>query len=182
MTAVPKANGGLTLLEATIALAVFMVLSASIVAVWQHTARSAALLLARQHAFEQARGSLDVMVMNVQMAQSITLRTDTNDTLELMTLNQLRQNPNNPAAIEPWNFDFIFNINGAPGTIAHQTLRFSGPTNEFARNIGNIIVEVDRYPSPQRMYISIITACLSPREPITVHGSIDIRYKNFSRG
>ena len=178
-----KRNKGLTLLEATIALAVFMILSVSIIAVWQHTARSTAYLLARQNAFEQARGSLDVMIMNIQMARNITLTTDTQHNLEVLVLEQRRIRPGSSNETEYWNFVFYFNINALPiHEGSFQRLRFSGLTNEFARNIGRVTVTTDRYPNPQRIYVTVATACEYPRVPVTVEGSVDIRYKNFSRG
>jgi len=178
-----KWNRGLTLLEATIALAVFMILSVSVIAVWQHAARSTAYLLARQHAFEQARGSLDVMIMNIQMARDITLTTDGQDNLEMLVLKQLRRNPDRPTERQLHNYVFYFNVNASPTQEgSFQRLRFGGSTNEFSRNIGRVIVTTDCCQEPQRMYVTVTTACEYPRVPVTVEGSVDIRYKNFSWG
>ena len=155
------------MLEVTIALAVFMVLSAGIFAVWRHSSNSAMHLLARQNAFENARGAMDALLMNIQMAKTIVLVTDRYDNLESLTLTE-----RNPQGFLH-NYIFQFDVNAAPGTTQHQRLRFG--MQEFASNLAAIIITIGG--NYQRMYITIITGC---DYPIILYGSGDIRYKDVT--
>jgi len=161
---IKKARGGFTLLEAVIALALWLILSAGIFLVWQHSALSGTSLLERQSAFENARISMDALIMNFQMARRITLQTDSNDILQRLTLNQ--RNPQGQ-----WqDYTFRFNLNAAPGSARHHRLEFGD--NEFAENIAEIRIE---YIDESRMQITITTGC---EVPIILEGSVDARYKN----
>ena len=158
-----KSRSGLTLLEAVIALALWLVLSIGIFLVWQHTALSGADMIERQTAFENARISMDALIMNFQLARRITLQTDSNDVLQRLTLNQ-----RNPLGIFE-NYVFRFNVNALPASAQFQRLEFGN--NEFAANIAEIKIT---YVDDNRMVIKIITGC---DDPIILHGSVDVRYK-----
>ena len=173
---------GLTLIELIVALAVFMVLSMSVMVVWHQSSQSVFYIFNRQNAFEQARGALDSMIMNVQMAHTVALTTDQHGNLELLVLTQLRDEatPTQPRVF--WNYVYYFDVNALPDQVgSYQRLRFSGPTNELARGIKSVVIELDREISPRRMYITITTACPPPREAVVVMGSVCLMYKNFTQ-
>jgi type II secretory pathway pseudopilin PulG len=174
-----KNKKGFTLLEAVIALALWLVLSAGVFFAWQHSAQSSAMLFERQNAFENARISMDAIIMNFQMARRINLQTDGRDVLQTLTLNQHFRDgsvPRNCLGGRPWNcnethfanYTFSFNANASPTSVRFQRLEFGN--NEFAENIAEIIIQyVDG-----RMEITITTGC---DEPIVLEGSVCVRYK-----
>jgi len=177
-----KKSAGFTLLEATIALAILLILSLSMMTVFYHTLNATTFLRERQHAFEQARGSLDLLLMNIQMARSIVLHTDNDGNLMTMTLSQ--REPNG----ELGSYDFHFIANEQIISIGQRN-----NSNTFARHIANITVIPDQEMNPRRLYITITTVCRCiPRyghcectpcacEIITLTGNADIRYKSFRR-
>ena len=158
---------GVTLLELTIAIAAWMILSLSVFLLWQHTSGTTVNMLTRQNAFENARASMDALTMNIQMANAITLETTGDNVLERLTLTE--RDPQG----QLHNYVFDFNVNALPGTARYQVLRFGA--NEFASNIARIYVTYA--PSGRRMDISVKTGC---DEPIVLHGSVDVRYKNIT--
>jgi len=162
-----RAQKGFTLLELTVALSVWMVLSLGVFVLWQHASNTTFGLLTHQNAFENARASMDVLIMNIQMANDIVLDTDNNDVLR--TLIVPGRNPQ--GIIHPFRFEF--NVNAPPGTPMHQVLAFGqGAENAFALNISRIYMV---YVPGLRIDITIQTAC---DYPIILHGSVDVRHKN----
>jgi len=166
MTKYKKASGGFTLLEALIALAIWMIVLMSVVMVWQHVSARTEALLTRQSAFERARGSLDALIMNIQMSQAIELQLGPDDALVRLTLTS-----RNPQGILH-NYEFRFNATALPGTPQHHRLRF-GAHNEFASGIAMVRITLDGYST---MNILIETDC---RHPVVLMGSVDIRYKQL---
>ena len=190
-----KTNAGFTLLEAIIAIALFMVLTISMLSILHYTGSNTERLIATQNAFENARGSLDAIIMNVQMAHAIQLTTDTGNNLEILRMWQDGQDSQDP--IDGYVFGFDVN---APATAigSYQRLRFGRGRddlpgyNEFAGGIASIIATITCYcdfaPAgcnctpgctceKLRLYITITTACPPQRPPITLTGSVDIRGK-----
>jgi len=161
-----KTSKGFTLLEAVIALAIWSILSLSVIFVWQYTAERSSALIARQHAFENARGSMDVIIMNLQMARTIELTVGPNYTLQRLRVNGRRLVNNVPQ----WhNFEFTFNSSARPTDAIYRVLRFGG-LNEFTAGIADIRVR----PYGGTMHITVVTAC---EYPIVLEGSVDIRHK-----
>ena len=158
-----KSRKGFTLMEVTIALALWLILSAGVFFVWQHSAHSGMALLEQQSAFENARISMDALIMNFQMAQTITLQTDNNDILQLLTLTQ--RDPQGRLH----DYRFYFDVNAAEGTAKHHRLEF-GTNNEFAANIAEIRI----IHNADHMQITITTGC---EEPIILRGSACVRFK-----
>ena len=159
-------NKAYTLLEVVIALALWLILSTGIFLVWQHSALSGAHLLEQQNAFENARLSMDALIINFQLARKITLQTDSNNVLQLLTLNQ-----RNPLGIFE-DYVFRFNVNASPASAQYQRLEFGN--NEFAANIAEIkIIYIDG----NHMDITVTTGC---DEPIVLHGSVDVSYKDVT--
>ena len=163
MNNIPKSKQGFTLLEAVIALALWLILSAGIFAVWQHSALSSTGMMERQSAFENARIAMDAIKMNLQMSRTIQLQTNANDSLQLLRMNQ-----RDPYGI--WeNYTFRFLVTAAPTSARFQRLEFGD--NEFASNIANIeIIYIEN-----RMEIKITTGC---EEPVVIKGSVCVRYKD----
>jgi len=148
------ATKGLTLLELVIALAIWGIISMGVFFLWHHTSGTAVVMLERQSAFERARGSMDALIMNIQMASHITLATDTNDRMQSMVIRA--RNPLGQL------HDYAF-------THVGNTLRIGG--NEFASNIERIYIV---YVPGRRVDITIVTGC---EEPIMLFSSVCVRYK-----
>ena len=159
-----KASRGFTLLEATIALSIWMLLSLGIILIWQHASSRSEALLSRQNAFENARGSMDAIIMNIQMAHTIRLEVGHDYTLERLTLTE--RDPQGRLH----NYIFYFDINAPQGTPKFNRLEF-GLNNEFASGIALVRIEPVGY---RHINITIHTDCLYP---VILEGSVDIRYK-----
>ena len=163
-----KASTGFTLLEATIALAIWMILSISVIFIWQHVSTRTDTLMERQNAFENARISMDGLIMNIQMSHTIELWVEGDYILQ-----RLRATGYNPdGVLHPYNFHF--DTHASPGLPRHHVLRF-GLHNEFASNIA--MVRIQPEPVHER-YLNIIirTGC---RYPVVLEGNVDIRYKTL---
>jgi hypothetical protein len=156
-------NKGFGLLEAVIALALWLLLSAGVFMVWHFSALSGTGKLERQNAFENARISMDALIMNFQMAKHITLDTDENDVLSRLTLRQRDPQGN----LENYNIHFRTNT---------RRMYFGQPHggNEFASGLAEIRII---YTHGKRMCITVITACDEPNEPIVLEGSVCVRHK-----
>jgi type II secretory pathway component PulJ len=164
-----KKCGGVTLLEAVIALAIWMVLAAGIIFIWQSFTRSSLQIIKTQDAFENARAAMDALLINIQLADTIQLETDNNHVLKRLTLTQRDPQGN------PHNYIFYYNTHAIPGEAKYHRLEF-GLNNEFASQIANISLEV---PHRNRIAISISTDG-SLSEAITLTGLADIRYKDVT--
>jgi len=162
-----KHTRGFSLMEAVIALSIWMILSMGVIVIWQHASSRAGALIERQSAFESTRSSLDALMVNIQMAQSIRLEVGPNYVLSSLTLTEL-----NPQGLLH-DYVFTFDINASPGTPKHHRLEF-GLNNEFASGIALVRVEPvgDRH-----MHITIISDC---EHAITLEGRVDIRYKQLT--
>jgi len=173
---IKKASKGFTLLEAVIALSVWMILSVSVIFIWRFTSERTEALIARQNALENARMAMDVLTVNLQMARNIDLYTVSDYTLRRVVAWQLTPDG------RTWN-NYIFDYN-RPGTTVRNHLLLGG--NEFARYIAHIRMEPI---GNSRMHIRIVTECectvipvtledcdcLEP--PIILESSVGIRHK-----
>ena len=145
---------GLTLIELVIALAIWGVISVGVFFLWHHTSGSTVNALERQSAFERARGAMDAIAMNVQMASHVTLNTGADGRMQSLTIRA--RNPQGNL------HDYIF-------THVGDTLRIGG--NEFASNIAGVYLV---YVTGKRLDIMVVTGC---DEPIVLNGSVCVRYK-----
>jgi len=159
-----QSTKGFTLIELIIALGVWMILSLSVFFIWQYTSSTVVNTITRQNAFENARASMDVLVMNIQLASAISLETDDNNILQRLTLTE--RNPQG----QLHNYVFEFDIN-APAT-ALRRYRLIFGQNEFADHIGRIYIT---YIPGRRMDITVQTNC---DEPVVLSSSVDVRYKD----
>jgi len=173
-----KTSKGFTLLEALIALGVWMVLSLSVVLIWQHTARRSYELIARQDAFENARFAMDALINNIQVARTIVLRVDGNYVLQDVLLTGYRWVIVGSSG--EWRlhtYEFLFDINAGPGNIQHHRLQIAG-NMEFASNIASVrMIPVGEPGDWRYMRIAIRTGC---DPPIELEGSVDIRFKSLT--
>jgi len=161
-----KRTTGFTLIEAVIALAIWMILSVSVLFIWHHASTRTTAILARQNAFENARGAMDVLITNLQMAQSITLYVGPNYVLREMRLPGFNPDGN------PNTYVFNFDVNLPPTAVRFQRLEFG--SNELASNIAMVRIQPI---GNNHIHITIETGC---DYPIIIHGSVDIRYKNLT--
>ncbi|MCL2405688.1 MAG: hypothetical protein FWC92_09105 [Defluviitaleaceae bacterium] len=158
-----KRTSGFTLMEAIIALAVWMILAVSVLYMWNHMSNRSAALLARQSALENARGAMDVLITNIQMAKSISLNVGPDYVLRHMLLPSYNPDGN------PHVYRFDFNVNLLPTSVRFRRLEFG--QNELVSNIALVRIQPI---NGQYMHITIKTGC---EFPIILEGSVDIRYK-----
>ena len=165
-----KRKAGFTLIEAVIALAIWMILSVSVIFVWQHVSSRTSALLARQNAFENARVSMDALIANLQMAQSITLYVvGDHYVLRQMTV------PGIDANGRVNNFVFDFDCRLTSAATRYRRLEFG--ENELASNIAVVRVRPIGVRGHERhINITVETGC---EFHIVLEGSVDIRYTNL---
>ena len=180
-----KASTGFTLIEALIALAIWMILSISVIFIWQYSAQRTEALIERQSAFENARGAMDVLLMNLQLAHTIRLNVvrwrDEYNIWHYNILYTLDMDQINPEGNEQ-RYLFRFRVHLRSTETTFRRLEFGGfqrgtnipYVNEFASNIALIQIWPSR--NRQHMNITVTTGC---EYPITLEGSVDIRYKNL---
>jgi len=167
-----KISSGFTLLEAVIALAVWAILSASVIFMWQHVSNRSASLMAKQSALENARVAMDALIANIQRAWCITLNVGRE--YDLMQLSLQSFDTNN----RPHRYNIVFNSRLTPSAETFQRLNFGGAGNELASNIAMIRMwPVGELGRERHIHIIITTGC---EIPIILEGSVDIRYKNFT--
>jgi len=164
-----KRTKGLTLLELVIALAVWLVISVGIFFLWQHTSNASVNLLERQNALENVRGAMDAMISNIEMSKSVRVTTNGDILRRLDFPGHLTTGSRN-------YYTFTFN-NYRPTAASYQQLLFGN--NELAAGIAQIYTTYtrDRRSNISRIHIEIHTTC---DEPIILHGSVDVRYKNVT--
>ena len=162
MNKTKKSKAGFTLMEAVIALAVWMLLFTSVFVIWHHASQRKEGLLARQSDFESARGAMDILLANLQMAKSIDLRTGANDVL--VSLYLPGYNPDGDAH----TYRFTFNINLPPTATTFQRLSAGG--QEVASNIASVRI----WPEGRYMRVTLETSC---DHQFIFNGSVDIRYR-----
>ena len=130
-------------------------------------------MLERQNAFENARIVMDVLKMNIQMANEITILANNEDVLQMITLRpRERVNPNDPD-------NYRFRFNGSPTfpnrfEIGQPGLRgwTTGTWNEMASHIYEIRIVSDG----GKIHITVTTNCI-PETRITLEGTVCVRYK-----
>jgi len=161
-----KRNKGFTLIEAVIAMAIWMILSLGVFIAWQHTTQQATTIITQQNAFENARGAMDAIITNVQMSRVINLIVCNNYVLWQMGL------PGYDAQGRHRPFEFHFNVNAPEGHTMHHRLNFG--QNELASHIALVQIKP---VNDTHLQITIKTSC---EPPIMLEGSVDIRYKHLT--
>jgi type II secretory pathway pseudopilin PulG len=174
---------GYTLFEVTVALGIWLILSAGVLSVWRYAANASGNIIQRQDAFENARGAMDIMLMHIQLAGEVYIYTH-NPTINGVTHeNVLRRLclPVTPLVHEdevrlnpPPRFTFLFDITLPQTHERHSRLELSGHGNEVARRLAYIRVD---YTLDQRINIKIRTTC---KVPIVLEGSVCVKYKRVT--
>ncbi|MCL2198151.1 MAG: hypothetical protein FWB80_04430 [Defluviitaleaceae bacterium] len=162
-----KFGGGFTLIETVIALALWLILSAGIFLVWQHSALSATGMMERQRAFENARGSMDLLKMNIQMARCIGI-TKNGDVMNVLTLNQRRREGN---TLDWHNFQYRFS--GSASQLQIGRLGADGLAGTW-REVAADIYSIRLVYNDDRIRITITTTC---EDPQILESSVCVRNK-----
>jgi len=179
-----KRTKGLTLLELVIALAVWLVLSAGVFFLWQHTSAAGINLLDHQSALENARGAMDALLANIEHAGEVRVTTRTSSVLYEMVVPGYRTVWRNNGWVTEWH-EFRFNFNNFnPIPESYQRLNFGD--NELARGIAAIYISRTPLIRPYRTIhveihtICYVESCRQPNcdHPIILHGSVDVRHKD----
>jgi len=157
------------LVEATVALAVWMLLAAGASGILVYIARVSEQTVSAQSSFENARASLDAILVNIQLADNILIETDSSWTLKQLTLTQL--DPDS----KPHDYIFYFNKDAAQGEAKYHRLEF-GLNSEFASQIESVKVVLE---SEKRISVSVTTDG-TRGESVTLSGSVDARYKDVA--
>ena len=159
-----KKRAGITLLEVTIALALWMIIAVTILHLWQQASHTATHTINQHHVFENARATLDALIVNIEMAHTIRIySTSSGDLDRLITI----QSVLDPGGFRrDRSYDFFFR---------HGGLQIGLPDrqNEFSSRIGQIRLSQVGY----RMYVKVVTDCA---KPITLTSSVDIRHKSVT--
>jgi prepilin-type N-terminal cleavage/methylation domain-containing protein len=155
---------GYTLLEVTVALGIWLILSAGVFFIWQYAANASTRIITRQNAFENARAAMDMIQMNLQLSDVAYLDTVTYDG-HPHVLDTLRVSP------VPGHLTFAFINTTHPNAERHNRVEFSGGGNEVARHIARVQII---YVLGQRMEITVVTTC---NEPVVLEGSVCVRHK-----
>ncbi|MCL2707861.1 MAG: prepilin-type N-terminal cleavage/methylation domain-containing protein [Defluviitaleaceae bacterium] len=160
-----KRQNGYTLIEAAVALALWLILAAGAGSALLYSARASERLVGSQEAFENARAALDAIITNIQLAETVRVETDSDGVLKKLTCTER----NGPALHD---YEFFFKREALPGEAKYHRLEF-GLNDEFASHIESITVE---YAGGDRITVGITTD-QTFGEPYTLTGSADVRYK-----
>ena len=162
-----RSKGGFTLLEMVVVVAIWMILLVGASRLLWYTTQISTGLLASQEALENARAAVDVLTVNLQMAEIIILNTDSDNMLRYLELWQVT-----PENRSDW-YVFRYDRNAIPGTPGYKRLNFGG-FNELASHLSEVRLAL----SANRQLIHItVTTDESLGKPITLSGTVDIRYK-----
>jgi len=178
-----KKRSGFTLLELVIAIAVWMILTASVIQLFGHTTRETARIIARQDAFENARVAVDSMVVNIQLAEDIELVKDAGNHM-LYRLFLWQDNSFVADPTDRHRFAFMFDQYALPGpqSSMYQRLAFTGAPPNTQLNTGNALANglssVHVEYSEENGWITItVTAGNDLDHPITLTGKVNVRHK-----
>ena len=165
-----RKTSGLTLLELVVAISVWMVLLVGATQILVHITAVSTDLISQQEAHENARVAADALVVNLQMAEEIELRTDADGMLRRLTVYQI-----NPGGTRH-PFVFTFDRHAPPTASRFERLQFGG-NNELASNLSEVRLILS--PCEEMIHISITSSEILG-EPITVTSTVDIRYKDLT--
>ncbi|MCL2421957.1 MAG: prepilin-type N-terminal cleavage/methylation domain-containing protein [Defluviitaleaceae bacterium] len=171
-----SATGGFTLLEMVVTMAIWMILIAGASRLLWYASSASANILNQQEALASARIAVDAIAVNVQMAEEIVLQTDGDGMLRSLSLRQI-----SPQGNLEW-YLFTYDRHAAIGTPGYRRLIFTGQRepnvpgghNELASNLKAVQVRISEDRS--LLYITVVS-CDSWGEPVTLQGTVDIRYK-----
>ena len=159
-------NSGFTLIELIAALGLWVILLSGIFVVQWHSARVSAGLTDKQNAMENARVAVDMLAVNLQMAERFQLNTDAAGNLSSLRLYQLRpdacpqfSHENCINCIHPYVFNYLTFL---------RRLNFSG--NELASGID--ATRLIFCEDTKLMHISVTA------DDFTLETWVDLRFKH----
>ena len=171
---------GFTLIEVIMSLALFMILSAGVLLLWQTASRSAQSVIRTQNALDNLNIAMDALLANIELSHTITLQTEGQNILRQLDLRGLNPDGN------PHTYIFTFNRNAQPSTAGYKSLRLG--LQQVAYGIETIrIVNANN----RRLDITIISVCLCRtrcalaqihlcESRIIITGSADIMRKHIT--
>ena len=155
-------------MEAVIALAVWLILSVSVIYMWNHVSNRTNAVLARQNALENARVAMDTLTVNIQMANEIRLEVGPDFSLREMDVTSLDPQQ------DVHTYRFIFDYRLTSASPRFQRMQLGSYANHIANYIHNVQIRPDHHR--RQLNITVTTACMS----IVLENSVDIRYKHFN--
>ena len=173
---------GFTLIEAVMSFALFMILSAGVLLLWQFTVRNAENAIRTQNALDNLGIAMDALLRNIEFSHTIKLQTINQNVLRRLYLRGL--NPQN----QPHTYVFTFDPNAPSTSTRYKSLFFGGPLGQqqYAYGIETIhIINVNN----KRLDITIISVCLCRircvqisqcESQISVTGSANIMHKHIT--
>ena len=132
-----RGEGGFTLLETLLALAVTMFVLSAAMRLLSFTSASAARAVVRGELTDCARTAADVLTVNMERADEINITTVGNNTLKQMDLLEKQEDLTKPGAL----YSFAYDIAAAPKDASYHRLKFGGV--ELASNLADIRVWPD---------------------------------------
>ena len=160
-----KSQKGFTLLELIIVISIWTILIAAATQFIWHTTNNAVRIRNEHNALEQARIAVDMLTVNLQMADNITLRTDNSGMLADLELRPRNDNTGNEY------YGFLYDFSSRILRFGHRT------TQEVALNISEVRLEVSE---DNRTITIIVTAdVIDSDRQITLTNAVDIRYKTL---
>ena len=173
MTETASKKAGFTLIELVMAIAVWMIFMAGATHFIWYTARTSAEIKARQNLLENARVSVDMLTVNLQMTDDIVLTTDHDGMLRFLRVFQIDPRGND----HRYTFRYNRDLPASATRFRRLEMGNRGTYNELA----SYISEVRLIPSENRQLIQIIVTATDENleESITLESAVDIRYKDF---
>ena len=170
---------GFTLIEVIMSLALFMILSAGVLLLWQHTARNANNAISTQNALDNLGIAMDGLLANVEFSHTIRLHTNNQNIMTRLELIGL--GPSGPR--HPYVFTFYPSATPSQET-RYKILKLGG--QRYAYGIDSIrIVNVNN----RRLDITITSVCLCRTRCLnvslcesraTITGSTNIMHKHIT--
>ena len=158
-----KSQKGFTLLELIIVISIWTILIAAATQFIWHTTNNAVRIRNEHNALEQARIAVDMLTVNLQMADDILLITDSSGMFARMELRPRNDTSNN-------------NYYGFRYDFSDKILRFgAGTTQEVALNISEVRLEVSE--DNRTIIITVTADVIDSDRQITLTNAVDIRYK-----
>jgi type II secretory pathway pseudopilin PulG len=127
-------NKGFTLIEALITLVISIIVITGALHLWQFASARTLNILGSSDAFENARVAMDAILINIQLADEITLKTDADGTLKTLELVELDPDWKKKAYV------FRYYGDAYPGDTMYQRLNFGDGGNEFASRIAGLSI------------------------------------------
>lgn len=177
-----RGNKGYTILETSIAMALFIIVIFATTNILIYTSNISARIHVRYELQENARISMEFLTTHIREGQLISLKTNNNNTLDTIWIHTNTGTANEHITI------FRYDVNSQRNWLlfgGSQTGSNQGVTQELARYISNIEMIMDK--EKKLMYITITTdisienTTVELISPIILNRTIDLRYKQIEQ-